>query len=84
MRVHFFILSVTMVNITNDSSVALLSKPVENVPRHTQSLIYYMFLAAKIAWKSPALDIVLIKRKLTWIMLNGKISECLARQTIPL
>lgn len=67
LREYAFILSVTLVNIIKDASIVLLNKPVENVPRHTQTLIYFMFLAAKIviatAWKSPV--IALMKRKLT-------------------
>lgn len=50
-------------------SKALLNKPVENVQRHTQTLIYVMFLAAKIAiasaWKSLVIDLVFMKRNLT-------------------
>lgn len=70
-----------MVNIIKDASVSLLNKPVDNIPRHTQTLIYYIFLAAKIAiasaWKSPIVDIALMKRKLGWIMLNEKIVSIL-------
>lgn len=62
MRLHTFIYSVTIVSITK----ALLDKPVENVLRHTQTLSYFMFLAAKIAvasaWKSPVIDFTLVKQ----------------------
>lgn len=58
-----------MVNVTKDARIALVNKPVENVPRYTQTLINFMFLAAKIAiataWKSPALGIAIMKGKLT-------------------
>lgn len=81
MRVHSLIFSVTQVNIKKDANIALLNKPVEDIPKHTQTLIYYMFLSAKIAiasaWKSPAIDIALLKRKLSWIMLNEKIVSVL-------
>lgn len=70
-----------MVNITKDPSIALLNEPVENIPRYTQTLIYYKFLAAKIsiatAWKSPVIDLALMKRKLTWIMLHEKLVSVL-------
>lgn len=53
----------------------------KNVPRHTQTLIYFIFLAAKItiatSWKSPVIDIAFMKHKLTWIMLNEKILSSL-------
>lgn len=59
----------------------LVNKPVENIPRHTQTLIYFIILQAKIAivpaWKNPTIDIALMKRKLTWIMLNEKILRVL-------
>ena len=58
-------------------SIAIINKPVENIPPHTQTLIYFMFLAAKIAiataLKCPVIDMALMKRKLTWIMLNKKV-----------
>lgn len=67
-----------MVNITENASIALLNKPVENVPRHTQTLIYFMLLAAiAIARKSSVIDIALMKWKLTWVMLNEKVVSVL-------
>lgn len=42
--VHALVCSVTMVNIVKNPRIAL---PVEEAPRHTQSLIYFMFLAAE-------------------------------------
>lgn len=41
--------SVTIVNITKDARIVLLNEPAENIARHTQTLIYFIFLAAKIA-----------------------------------
>lgn len=44
---------------TKDTSITLVRKQVENVLRHTETLIYFMFSAAKIAiasaWKSSLL-----------------------------
>lgn len=57
--VHSLIHSVTLVNITKDSRIARLNEPVENIPWHTHTLIYFMFLMAKISatsWKSPVVD----------------------------
>lgn len=46
-----------------------------------------MFLAAKIAiaaaWKSPVIDMAIIKCKLTWIMLNEKIVNILRDKQSP-
>lgn len=58
-----------LVNIANDANIILLNKPVENVLQYTQTLIYFMFLVAKIAiatvWKSPVIDFAIVKLKLT-------------------
>lgn len=63
--VYSLIYSVTKVKIIKDPQFALLNDPVENIQRSTQTLIYYMFLAAKIAigtvWKSPMINLTLIK-----------------------
>lgn len=70
-----------MVNITKDPWITLFIEPVQNILRSTQTLIYYMFLAAKIAsastWKSPMIDLVLMKQKLSWIMLHEKLVSVL-------
>lgn len=80
-RVHSFIYYVAMVNIERDTRIVLLNMPVDNIPRHTQILIYFIFLVAKIAnttaWKSPAVNLALLKLKLTWTMLNKKIVSVL-------
>lgn len=47
--VHSLIHSVTLVNISKDAWVAFLNKPVDGIPRHMQTLFYFMFLAAKMA-----------------------------------
>lgn len=61
--VHALIYSVTMGNIKN-SRVALFNEPVKGVPRHTQGLIYIMFLVAKIgivsAWKKPLVNLAVM------------------------
>lgn len=79
--VHSLIHSVTLVNISKDAWVAFLNKPVDGIPRHMQTLFYFMFLAAKMAiataQKSPMVDLALLKHKLTWIMLNEKIVSVL-------
>lgn len=48
---------------------------------HVQLLIHFISLAAKIAiamtWKSPVIDLSMLKRKFTWIMLIEKIVSVL-------
>lgn len=65
----------------------MLPLPVDDIPKHMQTLIHFIFLAAKIAvamaWKSPVIDLALLKCKLTWIMLNEKLVSVLQdRQTL--
>lgn len=66
-RVHSLIYLVTK-NIVKNSKVALLNEPIEGIPRHTQILIYFMFLEAKIkiatAWKSSVVNLVMRNWKL--------------------
>lgn len=76
-----------MVNIVRDARIALLNVPVDDIPKHMQTLIHFIFLAAKIAvataWKSPVIDLALLKCKLSWIMLNEKLVSVLPdRQTL--
>lgn len=70
-----------MINIVKDPRVSLLNQPVAGVPRHTQTLIYFMFLMAKIAietaWKKKVVDLASMKRKLTWIMTYEKLVSIL-------
>lgn len=66
-----------MVNI----SIALLNKPVENVARHTQTLIYFIVFRGYnrycIGMENPVIDLAWMKRILNWIMLNEKIGSVL-------
>lgn len=43
------IYSVTQVNLVQNPRVALLNELVADIPKHTQALIYFVFLEAKIA-----------------------------------
>lgn len=62
-QVNFLIYLVTMVNVTKDPQIALLSEPVENIPISPQTLIYYRFLTAK---NLPPLLLQKAKR-MTWL-----------------
>lgn len=70
-----------MMNIVKNPRVALLNEPVSDISKHTQTLIYFMFLAPKISiattWKNSVVDLAVMKRKLTWIMFNEKLVSIL-------
>lgn len=69
-----------MVNIINDSRIALLNELVEGL-LDTTRLIYFFYLAVNIAistaWKKPLVDLEVMKCKLTWIMTNEKLVSVL-------
>lgn len=63
---------VTGVTVSQDPTIALLNHRVDKTPKHTQTLIFFMFLGTKImlarAWKKPTVSIPATKAKISWIM----------------
>lgn len=57
--------------------IALLKNRVEWIPKHTQALLFYMLLGAKMtiahAWKQPTISVSAAKRKMSWIMTQEKL-----------
>lgn len=80
-RIYNFIYSLTQVNLTKSPQQALLGCPLEGVPRYTKKLISFVFTAARIAiarsWRKPLIPFELVKAKLTWIMINERLSAIL-------
>lgn len=59
--------------------MGLLNEPIADIPKHTQTLILFIFLAAKImiakAWKSPVGQLAGNKNKLSWIKIHKKLAS---------
>lgn len=50
-------------------------------PRHLRTLMFFIFTAAKItiarAWESPVISVTLVKHKISWIIINEKLTSIL-------
>ena len=81
-RTYNFIYSLTQVNLRKSPLDALLGRPVKGTPKCTKKLIAYIFTAARISiarsWRSPTVPFYLLKVKLSWIMVNERLSAILA------
>lgn len=80
-RAYNFIYSVTQTNIKKSLRQDLFSQPFKETLVYTKMQISLIFLAAKIAiarsWKSPSISFYLNRAKLSWIMINEKVTAVL-------
>ena len=80
-RTYNFIYSLTQVNLVKSPLHALLGRPVEGTTKHLRKLIAFIFVAARItiakSWRSPTVPFCLLKSKLSWIMVNERMSAIL-------
>lgn len=77
--IYHLVLSVTGVNLRENLEQALFNVPIPDIPTGTRKLIYFIFLAAKLAiassWKTQLLSLYLVKSKLGWIMVHCRLSS---------
>lgn len=80
-RTYKFIYSLTQVNLIKSPLQALLGCPVEGTSKHIRRLIAFIFIASRISiaksWKSSTIPFHLLKYKLSWIMVNERLSAIL-------
>lgn len=80
-RVYNFIYTLTQVNLVKSPKQALLGGRVERVSKPQRRLITFIFISAKIiiakSWKTAALPFAQLKHKLSWIMLNERMTAIL-------
>lgn len=65
--------------IKQDPTIALLNCLIPKTSKPNQTLIWFILLGAKMtitrSWKSPTVSFRLAKQKITWIMMQEKISN---------
>lgn len=80
-RTYNLIYSLTQVNLIKSPMHALLGRPVEGASKSMRRLIAFIFMAARISiaksWKSCSVPFYLLKAKLSWIMVNERLSAIL-------
>lgn len=80
-RVYNFMYTLTQVNLVKSPRQALSGTKVESVSKFRRRLIAYVFTVAKIiiakSWKSAVVPFNQLKYKLSWIMLNERMTATL-------
>lgn len=80
-RTYNLIYSLTQANLVKSPLHALLGRPVEGTSKSMRRLITFIFVAARISiaksWKSPTVPFYLLKAKLSWIMINERLTAIL-------
>lgn len=76
-RIFGIIRRITNIPLQQLPEYALLGHRVPKAPKHTQALIGYIFLGAKITiakyWKKPSVPLHAAKSKISWIMTQEKL-----------
>ena len=77
-RVYNFIYSLTRINLPKSAKQALLGSGGVEAPKSGRRLLTFIFISAKITiarnWRSAALPFEQLKGKLSWLMLNERLS----------
>lgn len=85
-KVFSMIYKVTTCQIPRSPEVAILNANVPGISKATQTLINFILLGTKIsiakAWKQPRPSFNAVKRKVSWIMAQEKLSSILTNTSL--
>lgn len=76
---------VPSIPVQKSPHIALLNSSVESAHKNMQRLIFFILLGTKLtiakSWKKPTVSVRLAKRKISWIMVQEKITSVLLNST---